>query len=64
MACENQHFDTQVGVPINAQLPAGFDYTVIRGQLPPGVTLSASGVISGTPTVAGYQVAIVEECAA
>lgn len=32
---------------------APYTWTVISGALPPGLSLSTSGVISGTPTTAG-----------
>ncbi|MCS7026039.1 MAG: Ig domain-containing protein [Bryobacteraceae bacterium] len=48
-----------VGQPYSATLAAtggsgsGYVWSVIAGALPPGLTLSASGVISGTPTTNG-----------
>ncbi len=32
---------------------APYTYSLFGGSLPPGLTLSASGVVSGTPTVVG-----------
>jgi hypothetical protein len=53
----------QNGAPVNTAYSQQLDavngiapysnYTVSGGQLPPGLTLSTSGLISGTPTVAG-----------
>jgi len=31
-----------------------YTYSIHSGSLPPGLTLSSSGLISGTPTTAGY----------
>jgi hypothetical protein len=31
-----------------------YTFSIHSGHLPPGLTLSSSGVISGTPTTAGY----------
>lgn len=47
-----------VNQPYNLQLSAsggsgGYQYNVGSGILPPGLTLSTTGLISGTPTVAG-----------
>ena len=47
-----------VGTAYNVSLAATsgqgpYTYSVISGSLPPGLTLSSSGVISGTPTTAG-----------
>jgi hypothetical protein len=47
-----------VGVPYSATLTATggippYTWTVISGSLPPGLSLSSAGVISGTPTTAG-----------
>jgi hypothetical protein len=47
-----------VGVPYNATLTAAggippYTWTIISGALPPGLSLSSAGVISGTPTSAG-----------
>jgi hypothetical protein len=40
--------------PISASGPAGpYTFTVSSGSLPPGLTLSNSGVLAGTPTAAG-----------
>jgi hypothetical protein len=46
------------GTPYNTQLDASgdappFTWTIALGTLPPGLTLSTAGVISGTPTTAG-----------
>ncbi len=48
----------QVNVFYNQQLNVSggnppYSWTVSAGQLPPGVTLSSSGLLSGTPTVSG-----------
>jgi hypothetical protein len=48
----------QVGVAYNFQLTAAgasspYTFTLSTGSLPTGLTLSSSGLISGTPTVAG-----------
>lgn len=45
----------QVGKPYNVQLVATggvppYTFTVASGTLPPGLTLSAAGDLSGTPT--------------
>jgi hypothetical protein len=47
-----------VGVAYSSQLvvtggTAPFKYSLVSGTLPPGVTLSSAGVISGKPTTAG-----------
>ncbi|MEQ1949570.1 MAG: hypothetical protein ABL995_20430 [Bryobacteraceae bacterium] len=46
-----------IGIPYALALKAtgGLNYTwqLLSGALPPGLTLSASGIISGTPTVTG-----------
>jgi len=46
------------GVPYQCQLAAtggrpGYAWSVVGGELPPGLNLSASGLISGTPTLGG-----------
>ena len=38
----------------------GYGYVVIGGALPPGLTISASGLIVGTPTVAGNYTATIQ----
>ena len=50
--------DGDVGVTYSKTLVANgglapFTYAVTTGTLPPGITLSAGGVISGTPTTVG-----------
>lgn len=52
--------DAKVGSPYSAQLVTTggtqpFNWSVINGALPQGLTLSNQGVISGTPTGAGGQ---------
>ena len=47
-----------VGTPVSTPLAAAggkppYSWSVLNGSLPPGVTLSADGVISGTPTETG-----------
>lgn len=49
---------TTVGVPFSDNMIATgghppYTFSLIGGALPPGLTLSSSGVISGTPTTAG-----------
>ncbi|PFG36687.1 putative Ig domain-containing protein [Flavimobilis soli] len=53
LTAEQRHL--VVGTPLDLQLdvPDPADYLVISGMLPPELTLSSSGRISGTPTVAG-----------
>lgn len=46
------------GVPYNVQLTASggsgsYNYALLNGQLPPGLSLGLGGLISGTPTVSG-----------
>jgi large repetitive protein len=48
----------QVGQPVNLQLlaQAGCDiyrWEIVNGSLPPGLSLSSSGLITGTPTASG-----------
>lgn len=49
----------RIGEPYNATIdifssdPATLSVTLVGGNLPAGISLSASGVLSGTPTVAG-----------
>ena len=48
----------QVGVAYNAQLAATggtppYTWSLASGNLPPGLTLAASGAVAGTPTAAG-----------
>jgi hypothetical protein len=56
----NEYVDAfYVGVPGSTQLQVyggtpGYTFTIYSGSLPPGVTLSSSGLISGTPTSSGY----------
>lgn len=51
--------DAQQGSAYTQQLTAsggsgsGYVFTVISGSLPPGLTLSSDGLVSGTPTTAG-----------
>jgi hypothetical protein len=54
-----------VGVPYNAQLQANggtkpYTWSVSGGALPPGLSLSAAGQISGTPTASGFFFVTVE----
>jgi hypothetical protein len=47
-----------VGVPMSVTLTASggtapYSWAVTQGSLPPGITLSTGGVLSGTPTLAG-----------
>jgi hypothetical protein len=47
-----------VGAAYTAQLNAAggtapYSYSIVTGALPPGITLSAEGALSGTPTLAG-----------
>jgi hypothetical protein len=51
-------FDLKYGTPFSQTLSSimgkpPLTWTVIGGSLPPGITLSTSGVLSGTPTQAG-----------
>ncbi|HEV2720405.1 MAG TPA: Ig domain-containing protein [Thermoanaerobaculia bacterium] len=54
--------DQKVGVAMNFQLEVccgtpPYTFSVDFGSLPPGITLNTStGVLSGTPTTAGYYV--------
>ena len=48
----------EVGVPYNSSVVAtggtgSYTYTVTSGSLPPGLTLTPAGMITGTPTTAG-----------
>jgi hypothetical protein len=47
--------DAVVSVPLSLQLVAtdATDYALFSGTLPPGLTLSPTGLFSGTPTVSG-----------
>ncbi|PWK85924.1 outer membrane autotransporter protein [Fulvimonas soli] len=50
--------DGTAGSPVSATFAAGngtapYSYAISAGALPPGVTLSSAGVLSGTPTAAG-----------
>src|SRR5215471_15863947 len=50
--------DGTVGTPYSATLTATggtapYTWTLLSGSLPPGLSLSGAGVISGTPTTAG-----------
>lgn len=47
--------DFFIGVPANFQIDAvggtsPYTFTLVGGSMPPGLTLSSSGLISGTPT--------------
>lgn len=42
---------TSVGTPAGGTAP--YTWAVTAGALPPGMSLSAAGVLSGTPTAAG-----------
>jgi hypothetical protein len=50
----------QVGTPLQVQVPAtdpqDDPLTFTAANLPPGLTISPSGLVSGTPTTAGYYV--------
>jgi hypothetical protein len=48
-----------VGVPYSHQMnaccgTAPYTWSIYSGSLPPGLSMNSSGVISGTPTTAGY----------
>lgn len=48
-----------VGVPVNFQISAccgtaPYTFTITSGSLPAGLSMSASGLITGTPTTTGY----------
>jgi len=51
-----------VGVPANFQIQASgvspISFQITGGSLPPGLSMSSAGVISGTPTVATYSYSI------
>ncbi len=47
----NQVYPPQTLMPLRGQGP--YVWSVVSGSLPPGLTMNASGVISGTPTVVG-----------
>ena len=47
----NEAYPPQTLTATGGQPP--YSWTIIAGALPPGMTLSSDGVISGTPTVAG-----------
>lgn len=61
-----------IGVPYTAQLMATggtgtYSWSVITGALPDGLTLSAAGVVSGTPTAEGsasFTVQVVDDASA
>ena len=48
----------EVGVPASFQIQATgtapITFQITSGSLPPGLSMSSGGVISGTPTTAGY----------
>jgi hypothetical protein len=51
--------DGFVGVPYSLQLSAccgtaPYTWSIYQGSLPAGLSLSSGGLISGTPTTAGY----------
>ncbi|HJQ40969.1 MAG TPA: Ig domain-containing protein [Thermoanaerobaculia bacterium] len=51
--------DATVGVPYSFQLHAccgtsPYTFSIYSGSLPPGLTLSSGGLISGTPTTATW----------
>ncbi len=47
----NQVYPPQTLTPLRGQGP--YTWSIVSGSLPPGLTLDASGVISGTPTAIG-----------
>ncbi len=51
-----------VGVPASFQIQASgaapISFQITSGSLPPGLSMSSSGVISGTPTVSTYNYTI------
>lgn len=57
-----------VGTPYSHQMTAGggtapYTWAIVAGALPPGLSMSASGLISGTPTTAGsanYTIAVAD----
>jgi len=51
--------DGTLGVPYSHQMSAyggttPYTWSIWSGSLPPGLTLSSSGLISGTPTTTGF----------
>jgi large repetitive protein len=51
--------ESTVNTPYSHQLSAyggsgSYTWSIWAGSLPPGLSLSSSGLISGTPTAAGY----------
>jgi len=55
--------DATNGQPYSAQLTAiggvaPYTWSILSGSLPPGLTLSQSGLISGTPTASGEYFAV------
>ncbi|HHQ13659.1 MAG TPA: hypothetical protein ENK16_01410, partial [Chromatiales bacterium] len=49
----NQAYPPQTLTPLRGQGP--YSWSVVAGSLPTGLTMDATGVISGTPTVVGTQ---------
>jgi hypothetical protein len=51
-------YASPVGAPLSVSMSATggtapYNWTVIRGSLPPGLTLSGAGLLAGTPTTSG-----------
>jgi Putative Ig domain len=52
--------DGYVGVPYSQQLQvccgtAPYTFTLYSGAFPPGITMSSSGLVSGTPTTSDFE---------
>ena len=51
-AVVNQPFRASIPTPTGGTAP--YSYALVSGTLPDGITLSSAGVLSGTPTTAGF----------
>ena len=58
---QNRNVVSNVGDVVSVQLPAG-EYSLCAGEAAPGLTVSDSGLVSGSPTTPGVYTMVLEFC--